>query len=184
MHHPVYEEETDAEETGDETPTPPRLSDQVRLELDILGAEAGHPEGHAAREPVDAPLLTILVVDDDADMRAYVKRCLRVLKRQPVRVVEAADGAEALAKTRAGGIDLIVSDLVMPRLDGLALCRALQADASVLSIPVLLITGEASVEAVWARAGEVRVGAVLGKPFNARTLCASVDLLLARPARD
>jgi CheY-like chemotaxis protein len=184
MHDPVYEAQTDPEETGDEATPPLRLSDQVRLELDILGADAGRPEGRPTRKPAGAPPLTILVVDDDADMRVYVKRCLRALKRQPVRVIEAADGVEALAKARAGGVDLIVSDLVMPRLDGLALCRALQADAPARPIPVLLITGEASVEAVWARAGDVQVGAVLAKPFNARKLCAGVDRLLARPARD
>src|SRR5262245_28572489 len=85
---------------------------------------------------------TILVVDDDADMRTYLRRCLRPLTE---RVVEAADGAEALALVREAGpgaFDLIIADVVMPGLDGLTLRKTL-LDAPALEAPaVLLVTGE------------------------------------------
>ena len=111
----------------------------------------------------------VLVVDDDAGMRAYIRECLAVL---PVRVEEALDGLDALERIQAGraeDVALVITDIVMPRMDGLALKSALQADPRWVQVPVLLITGE-SVRA--------RDGPVLRKPFNARKLRAVVEVLL------
>lgn len=111
----------------------------------------------------------VLLVDDDAEMRAYMHRCLAPL---PLRVTEAADGAEALACTADGLSEvpvLIITDIVMPRMDGLSLKKALQADARLCDVPVLLITGEVH------KGGD---GPMLRKPFNARRLRAAVRALL------
>ena len=151
---------------------PPAVSDHVRLEADLVTAEAG-----PARERVELASgrgRTVLVVDDDADMRRYLKRCLAEL--ETVDVCEAADGLAALERARGGGIDLIVSDVVMPRLDGIGLCRALQADAALSGIPVLLITAEGAPPGLPGGAG-----GVLAKPFDAVRLRATVDRLLAPP---
>ncbi|MEM8557042.1 MAG: response regulator [Bacteroidota bacterium] len=120
--------------------------------------------------PARAPL--VLVVDDDAQMRAYIRRSLIAL---PVRVEEATDGLDALAHicgdgAGAGPVVLVVTDVVMPRLDGWALKAALHADARWADLPVLLITGETI---------RARDGPVLRKPFNARSLRAAVQALLA-----
>lgn len=123
---------------------------------------AAHPDA-----PTQRPL--VLVVEDDDAMRAYVCDCLALL---PVRVVEAADGHVALgliATLRAGDLALVVTDLMMPRMDGRALKAALRADRRWADVPVLLVTGEAV---------RVRDGPVLRKPFNARTLGASARALL------
>lgn len=120
------------------------------------------------------PLPRVLVVDDDAGMRAYIRECLAVL---PVRVEEAPDGRHALEQIQAGPTEdlaLVISDIVMPGLDGRALKAALQADPRWSGVPVLLISGEAV---------RVRDGPVLRKPFNARRLRAAVQALLSRPAR-
>lgn len=117
--------------------------------------------------------LTILVADDDADMRLYLTGCLRTMG--PARVLEAADGREALHLARALVPDLIITDVVMPGLDGLALYHALRADAGTRGIPVLLVSGET-------RASPSEGHGFLLKPFNAAQLRAEVERLLARLA--
>jgi CheY-like chemotaxis protein len=128
----------------------------------------GSRRGEGARG-VSAP--AILIVDDDPDMRAYVRDCLGPLSD---RVIEAADGAEALAIVRdagPGAFDLIIADVVMPGLDGLALRKELSADPALGAPEVLLVTGEVP------GPGDEPI---LRKPFNAGTLRERVDALLAR----
>jgi len=111
----------------------------------------------------------ILIVDDDADLRAYVRSCLRPLTE---RVLEAADGIAGLKAARAAAIDgiaLIIADVVMPRMDGLELRDALAQDRTLADVPVLLVTGEPL---------SSKTGRLLRKPFNARSLQAHVRVLL------
>lgn len=115
------------------------------------------------------PFRLTLIVDDDPDMRFYLRTCLQGLGIQ--RVLEAADGEEALALARSG-VDLVISDVVIPRLDGYALCRAIKGDAASRGVPVLLISGEEG-----ASAGEVGADGFLAKPFNARQLREAVERL-------
>ncbi len=120
-------------------------------------------ESQSADRLPDCP--QVLVVDDDADMRAYCVDCLI----DAYDVAEATDGLQALAAAQACPPRLIVSDVVMPRMDGYGLCHALQADPDLAHIPVLLITGE--VGAARRLATDYPNTAVcLPKPFNARTL--------------
>jgi CheY-like chemotaxis protein len=117
--------------------------------------------------------LLILVVDDDADMRLYVRGCLRAMSIE--RVLEAADGREALHLARGLAPDLIISGVVMPGLDGLALCRALKADAATAAVPFLLVSGET-------RGPPNCADGFLEKPFNSAGLRAEVERLLTRLA--
>ncbi len=121
-----------------------------------------HPaeEQHPAQEPL------VLIVDDDAGICTYLRRCLGPITR---RVCEAADGVEALAVARAEPVDLIVTDVVMPCMDGLELHAALRTDPAFGSIPVLFVSGEPT---------RVPEGTLLQKPFNARTLRAAVHAVL------
>ncbi|MFW5973339.1 MAG: response regulator [Bacteroidota bacterium] len=113
--------------------------------------------------------LTVLVVDDDQDMRLYLSGCLSVIGVS--HVVEAADGREALQLARALVPDLIISDVVMPGIDGVALRRALKANSETAAIPFLLISGESIASADGA-------DGFIAKPFNATRLRAEVDRLL------
>ena len=122
------------------------------------------------RRPLDS--LTVLVADDDADMRLYLRGCLLALGA--ARVLDAADGGEALRL--AAGADLVVSDILMPGLGGLALCAALKTDARTRDIPVLLVSGETD-----ARPADSPAAGFLAKPFNAAGLRGEVERLLARP---
>ena len=132
-----------------------------------------HPEPSALapdHRVAAAPPPLVLIVDDDADMRAYLRESLVSL---PARVLEAATGAEALRLARAAppeALALVISDIVMPEMDGWTLRAALGADPALSGVPVLLITGEAV---------RARDGPVLRKPFNTRRLHRCVRALLS-----
>ncbi|HKP56886.1 MAG TPA: ATP-binding protein [Polyangiales bacterium] len=115
----------------------------------------------------------VLLADDNSDMRTYVSRLLR-----PHWDVEvAADGAEALAAARRRRPDLVVTDVMMPNLDGFGLLRELRADPSLRAVPVIMLSARAGEEA---RVEGVEAGAddYLVKPFSARELVARVGSLL------
>lgn len=117
-----------------------------------------------------APPARVLVADDNADMREYLARLLRAAG---YRVTEVSDGQAALDVVRAGTADLVISDVMMPRLDGLGLVAALREDARTAAVPVLLLSAragqEASVEGLRAGADDYLV-----KPFSAAELIARV----------
>jgi PAS domain S-box-containing protein len=124
----------------------------------------------------------ILLADDNADMRAYVRRLL-VARGHEVIAVE--HGEAALAAIRAETPALVLSDVMMPRLDGFDLLRTLRGDTKTRAIPIILISARAGEEA---RAEGVEAGAddYLTKPFTARELLARVSthLELARVRRE
>jgi CheY-like chemotaxis protein len=121
---------------------------------------------------VNAP--TILIVDDDPDMRLYLRGCLRGLGETAGPVIDAADGVEALRRVRADGVGLVISDVALPRLDGLGLRGAIRGDPRHARLPVLLISGELEVTLPPGPAD-----AFLAKPFNARELLAAVRHLMS-----
>ena len=119
--------------------------------------------------------LTVLIADDDEDMRLYLKGCLHGLGA--ARVIETADGANALRVARAEAVDLVISDVRMPDLDGAALCVALKSRVRTRDIPVLLISGESD-----GLPADTPSDGFLTKPFNAAGLRTAIELLLHRPA--
>jgi signal transduction histidine kinase/CheY-like chemotaxis protein len=112
---------------------------------------------------------TVLVADDNADMREYITRLLA----PHYKVRTAADGEEALALIRQQRPDLLLSDVMMPRLDGLGLVRQIRTDATLADIPIVLLSArageEASVEGL-----DVGADDYLSKPFSSRELLARV----------
>ena len=112
----------------------------------------------------------ILVADDNADMREYVRRLLA--SRYHVRTV--ANGAEALNSVKSHAPDLVLSDVMMPELDGFALIERLRANPATAATPVILLSArageEAKVEGIGAGADDYLI-----KPFSARELLARVD---------
>ncbi|MCV7348335.1 SpoIIE family protein phosphatase [Mycolicibacterium rhodesiae] len=120
--------------------------------------------------PVVESTSRVLVADDNADMREYL---VRLLRGAGYEVDEVADGQQALSRIRADRPDLVVSDVMMPRLDGLALVAALRNDPHTVAVPVLLLSAragqEASIEGLQAGADDYLV-----KPFVAAELLARV----------
>ena len=118
-------------------------------------------------------LSTILVVDDNADMRLY----LRTLLGDKFYVLEAADGQSGLRIARELVPDLVVSDVMMPVMDGLQFCRHLKEDAITSHIPVILLTAR-SEESQQIEGYEHGADAYLTKPFSADVLVARIYNLL------
>jgi signal transduction histidine kinase/PAS domain-containing protein len=123
----------------------------------------------------------VLVVDDNSDMRQYLSRLLS----EQYEVETVADGQAALQATRKTPPDLIVSDVMMPVLDGFELLKALRSDEETRAIPIILLSARAGEES---RVEGIEAGAddYLIKPFSARELLARVSgrLEIARLQRD
>ena len=117
--------------------------------------------------------LTVLLVDDDPDMRLYLRSCLRSPALHVERVLEAADGLEALKLARMGGVHLVISDVVVPGLDGRALCRAIRETPELDDVTVLLISGEDG-----PGSADGYADGFLAKPFNSQQLLAALEGLL------
>ncbi|MEU4570254.1 SpoIIE family protein phosphatase [Micromonospora sp. NPDC023956] len=130
---------------------------------------AGEVPGGAERD-VRGTSARVLVADDNADMRNYLTRLLRSAGH---RVEAVNDGLAALEAARVSSPDLVVSDVMMPRLDGLQLVAALRADSRTAGTPVLLLSAragqESSIEGLEAGADDYLV-----KPFSAAELLARV----------
>jgi len=119
----------------------------------------------------------LVVADDDAALRALLGAALAAYT-----VLEAARGDEALALVRRERPDLVVLDVQMPGLDGLAVARALAADPATAAIPVVLCSGAGP--AIAAAAGQLAaVVAFLPKPFDLGELLGTVTRTLRRPPR-
>jgi two-component system chemotaxis response regulator CheY len=118
---------------------------------------------------VDLPRRTILVVNDDADMRLYLRSCLRVAASAPFdRVIEAADGLDALRLMRSEPVDVVISDVGLPGLDGRRLTRAIRDDASLRHIAVLLVSGDGIPK-------DSAADGFLLAPFNSSQLLAALE---------
>ena len=119
---------------------------------------------------------TILVVEDEEDIRTLI---VYNLEREGFSVVDLASGEEALAYLGKHSVDLVVLDIMLPEMDGLAVCRHIRSDTKLQSLPVIMVTAKAE-------EAEVVVGLELGaddylcKPFKTRELVARVRALLRR----
>ncbi len=125
-------------------------------------------------QPLAPSAARILLADDNADMRDYVKR---LLVERGYEVETVADGRDALARIRSCPPALILSDVMMPELDGLGLLRSLRADPNTRDIPIILLSARAGEES---RIKGLEAGAddYLVKPFSARELLARVEATL------
>ncbi|WP_223644050.1 ATP-binding protein [Corallococcus sp. EGB] len=148
-----------------------------------LGAEPAPalPEGTKSIPLLPPMAARVLVVDDNADLRTYITGLLDA----SLTVETAEDGFAALQAIRARPPDLVLSDVMMPRLGGFGLLRELRADPRLRAIPFVLLSArageEASVEGLEAGADDYLV-----KPFSARELAARVrtQLEMARVRRE
>jgi signal transduction histidine kinase len=131
------------------------------------------PPRSAAERAAMPERARVVIADDNADMRDYVQRLL-----EPYwRVETVADGQAALSAIRREPADLLLSDVMMPALDGFGLLRTLRQDPALQNTPVILLSARAGEEA---RVEGLQAGAddYLVKPFGARELIARVGAAL------
>jgi signal transduction histidine kinase len=123
----------------------------------------------------------VLVVDDNPDLRAYIANLLT----PTCQVLTATDGVEALEVIRSDLPDIVLSDVMMPRLDGFGLVREIRTDTRTASIPVILLSARAGEESA-IQGLDVGSDDYLVKPFSARELLARVrtHVTLARTRRE
>ncbi|MBK5720952.1 response regulator [Dysgonomonas sp. Marseille-P4677] len=116
---------------------------------------------------------TILIVEDNMDMRKYISSILSGC----YSVVEAENGEKALAILQSARIDFIISDLMMPVMDGLELSKRVKADFTLSHIPFLMLTAKTSLET---RISSYRMGSdeFLTKPFDEELLLTRIDNIL------
>jgi PAS domain S-box-containing protein len=158
----------------------PFIEEAFRWLPDDRDAEA-MAAAHAAPLVDSGPKPVILLADDNADMRDYV---LRLLSHR-FRVIPVSDGLAALEAARREKPDVVLTDVMMPRLDGFGLLRELRADRNLATLPVIMLSARAGEES---RAEGLTAGAddYLIKPFTARELLARVGgtLAVARARRE
>jgi two-component system chemotaxis response regulator CheY len=116
---------------------------------------------------MEKPSTRFLVVDDFSTMRRIVRNLLKELGY--TNVEEAEDGAAALQRLRGDHFDFVVSDWNMPNMTGLQLLQAIRADATLKTLPVLMITAEARKENI-IEAAQAGANGYIVKPFTAATL--------------
>src|SRR6185369_1476877 len=140
--------------------------------LKWLPDEINHLEtfGFTETSASDQPRARILLVDDNTDMREYLRRLLAT--KYDVEAV--AEGESALAAALSQRFDLVLSDVMMPKIDGFGLLKALRADEKTRTTPVILLSARAGEES---RVEGMGAGAddYLIKPFSARELMARVE---------
>lgn len=122
-----------------------------------------------------SPPSRILLVDDDADTRELYGL---ILRSHGYEVVDAVDGAQALEHIAARAADLVITDVRMPRVDGLEVCRAAKA-ARPRALPVLVITALASAHVI-ELAKESGADVILVKPVTPTDVVDEVSALLRR----
>lgn len=118
----------------------------------------------------------ILVVDDETQLVDMIKMRLEANNYE---VITANDGQEALQKARSQSPDLIILDLMLPKLDGYKVCRMLKFDEKYKSIPIIMLT--ARVQETDKKMGEeVGAEAYIIKPFESQALLSKIEELLEK----
>jgi two-component system chemotaxis response regulator CheY len=118
--------------------------------------------------------INVLIVDDSLTIRMVVKRVLAQTDLMIGEVYDAGDGAEALEVVAAHPVDLILSDINMPNIDGLELVRRLAADPATASIAVIMITTEGA-ESTLEEALSVGAKGYVTKPFTPEDLAEAIE---------
>ena len=129
----------------------------------------------AVETTTEANTPVVLIVEDETDMRAFIKQVLA----NDYTIITAKDGKDAWGKILNHVPDLVISDLMMPGMDGNTLCKKLKSHEAVSHIPVILLTARADQQS---KLEGLHTGAddYLTKPFDARELYARVQNLIAQ----
>jgi DNA-binding response OmpR family regulator len=162
-----------------EKPAKPGISkeDQDLYMIEKVEEEADQIDTSTIDQSIDDDLEQekniILVVEDSTDVRSYIRSAIV----PDYQMIEAKDGQEGIKKAQEIIPDLIISDVMMPGVDGYELCRVLKNDVKTSHIPVILLTARAGEDDIIAGL-ETGADDYITKPFNTRILCARIKNLI------
>lgn len=164
---PGYDEALDRQQ---DINVEPKLADDYTVK-DIISEQ--NLSAITGTEDYDNNRPLILVVDDNESMRAYLKGILRA----KYNVIEAQNGEEGLKISRKAVPQLVVSDVMMPVMDGMEFCRQMKNDISTCHIPIIILTAK-SLEEQRREGYDSGADSYITKPFTAETLMSRIDNLL------
>lgn len=149
-----------------------QIGDKAAEELLGVDVVRFGPENEKS-QPFSPLKKTILIVDDNVELRNLVHDILHT----DYNVLQAQNGREAMNVLKSTGVDLVISDIIMPEMDGLELCRIIKKDISISHIPVILLTARGEVET---RIEGLESGAdsYIPKPFDPRHLKVRIRKLI------
>ena len=151
-----------------------RKKEREILQFAALEAEDEEPEATTSPAiPGKTGKNIILVVDDSADVRSYIRGAIEPL----YRMIRAKDGEQGIRKAREVIPDLIISDIMMPGIDGYELCKTLKKDVITSHIPIILLTARADEENI-IKGLETGADDYITKPFNTKILLARIRNLI------
>lgn len=130
------------------------------------------PENGEGKESENEKLL-LLIVEDDIEIRSYLKHELS----QKYQIIEAANGEEGRESVLEHTPDIVLTDIVMPKVGGLELCKTLKSDERTSHIPVVMLTAKQS-DAIKKNGYEFGADAYITKPFNTSVLTALLNNLV------
>jgi signal transduction histidine kinase/ligand-binding sensor domain-containing protein/DNA-binding response OmpR family regulator len=146
------------------------MGERIWVPLEAPGQHA--PSDMGSQTP-DGTHPIVLVVEDNVDVRTYVRQYLA----STYKVIEAKDGKDGVEKARESIPDLIISDVMMPNMDGYELCKTLKLDEKTSHVPIILLTAKAGQEN---KIEGLETGAddYITKPFDAKELLVRVKNLI------
>lgn len=121
--------------------------------------------------------IRIMIVDDSPAMRRFIDRTIQLSGLDVTECVEAADGREALDILRAGGADIVVSDINMPCMTGEELLQAIRDDTQLRATPVLVVSTD-STDARMTRMMRLGARGYIKKPFTPEMLRGELERVL------
>ncbi len=151
----------------------PPVTASTQQETNHLFLDAATSDDAAEAEVAPLSRKILMVVEDDKEIRGYLNRELR----QDYHVIECQDGQQAFDQIMQQAPDIIISDLMMPNMDGVSLCRKLRQNVRLNHIPFVLMTAKTQ-EEDRLQGLEVGVDAYITKPFNMEVLSKTVKNLL------
>ncbi len=163
------------EELSNETENPFKLTTTRAIQVNITNAvDASETELISANyNPESSNQEIVLIVEDNSDVRNYIREQLEI----DYKILEAANGEEGASIAQKEIPDLIISDVMMPKMDGYQFCREIRSDEKTSHIPIIMLTAKAGLDDK-IEGLETGVDAYLTKPFSAKELKVRVKNLI------
>ncbi|GFZ39998.1 hybrid sensor histidine kinase/response regulator transcription factor [Bacteroides nordii] len=150
------------------------VADTLSLEVSEQDLPVEFSEDEEEQEPgYDSSRMSVLIIDDNADIRSYVHGLLNA----EYSVIEAANGSDGIRKAMKYVPDLIISDVMMPGMDGIECCRRLKSELQTCHIPVILLTA-CSLDEQRIQGYDGGADSYISKPFSSHLLLARIRNLI------